>query len=183
MRASRRTKRPKRKLMLFPLMDMFFILLLFFLVTSGITHHPPAEAQGFLVRTPKPTVGEAQILLQVVSADSLVWLDNTSFRSDWKDGLIARNKLVIEQGAIANRLGRFRDAIGMCAGRDILTVIRCPMDADYGVVVQLEQMISAAFSEEMPDREAHYSIVEGSVDEIAVNDIKDHAPDRVEITW
>ncbi len=178
----RRHRRSRRKLMLFPLMDMFFILLLFFLVTSGFSPDPPEE-RGTFSGTPNPAMGEAQILLQVVSPDSSIWLDNTSFSGSWNTpNLLSINGVHHDLESLTRRLQRFQRMVGNCAGRTILTAVRCPDNLVYGDIDRLQSNLGAAFAKTMPGYELTFGLVPGTADQILIDSI-DGGGDRVEIRW
>lgn len=180
--ALRRYRRSRRKLMLFPLMDMFFILLLFFLVTSGFSPDPPEE-RGTFISTPNPALGEAQILLQVVSPDSSIWLDNTAFSGSWEKGtLLTRNGVHHDIESLTRRFERFRRMVGMCAGRTILTAVRCPDNLVYGDIDRLQSNLEAAFAKTIPGYELTFGLVPGTADQILIDSIAGGG-DRVEIRW
>jgi hypothetical protein len=168
--------------MLFPLMDMFFILLLFFLVTSGFSPDPPEE-EGTFSSTPNPAMGEAQILLQVVSADSSIWLDNTSFSGSWQGSdLLSRNGVRHDIESLTKRLERFRRMVGQCAGRTILTAMRCPDDLVYSDIDRLQSNLEMAFEQTMGGYELTFGLVPGTADQILIDSISSQ-DDRIEIRW
>lgn len=64
----------KERLELVSLIDMIFILLVFFLVTSFVIRMPLQE-RSLHVPTPENTVGRAQIVVQFVDEENVFWLD------------------------------------------------------------------------------------------------------------
>ena len=168
--------------MLYPLMDMFFILLLFFLVTSG-TAPRQARSPGFTCITPVEQVGQAQILLQLIDANTLLWLDNTNFNGSVQEAFSSEYYITINPNSLEQRLDRFKNDIGQCVGEQILTVIRCPAEMDYGDIINIEQGLEEAFKSRMPAFKPQFALLEGSVTEIIEANVITHRSDSVEIRW
>jgi len=193
----KRTNRPgRRKLMLFPLMDMFFILLLFFLVTSGLKPNKIVK-KGNLHAAPAARIAEAQILIQMTLDGKMLWLDNTVFRSGWRAEFPARFIAEISEDAVTGRLRNFLEIYRGCSGDEVLAVIRCPGSLDYSDLRRLERTLKTAADslsrvipwyccspdEAIPHpRKIEFSIVEGSLDDIATSNIS-VASGRTTIEW
>jgi biopolymer transport protein ExbD len=69
-------KRPKERVELISFFDMFFILFVFFLVTSFAARMPMKEHTLF-IPTPENTMGRAQILVQFIDETNVFWLDES----------------------------------------------------------------------------------------------------------
>lgn len=177
--AFKRFRYEKRKAMLFPMMDMFFILLLFFLVNIGIKDEGGEKAYYATVAT--EDMGEAQILLQMVGVDSVLWLDNTIFHQDWRQGFPQSHVVPVSLPVFREKLGRFYDTYGRCLRKDVLTVIRCPGDLNYGDVEALQDSLSAVFKDVMQGFTLKLSLLEaGPLDVITVNQRNDN---EVDLQW
>lgn len=178
----RKARIARRKLMLFPLMDMFFILLLYFLVTSGITRTRGVKELPTAV--PVEGTGEAQIVLQVVVADSVLWLDNTSFHEqNWQGDNPASYVIPVSKVAFEQKLGRIYDTYGHCLNQDMLAVILCPNNLMYGDIVALQDSLSAAFKVVMRDFTLEYSLLEGEFKSVSDWTVKKQSDDEVDLTW
>ena len=178
----RKSRVARRKLMLFPLMDMFFILLLYFLVTSGISRTSGVKKMPTAV--PVEGIGEAQILLQVVDADSVFWLDNTSFHDrNWQGDNPASYVIPVSKVAFEQKLDRIYSTYGQCLRRDMLAVIRCPNNLMYADILALQDSLSAAFKVVMRDFTLEYSVLEGEFKSVTQWKVKDQGDDEVDLTW
>lgn len=164
-------RKPRRKLMLFPLMDMFFILLIFFLVTSGFSPVPP-EQRGTFNNVPRMAVGEAQILIQVINEREVLWLDNTSFSGEWADNLLIANRVPIDIETMRGRLLQWYESVGMCVGDEVLVVVRSPHDLPFRSVVFLQESLSNLFESSLTRFDVVFSLLPGSVDDIRVEGIQ-----------
>ncbi len=177
--AFKRFRYEKRKLMLFPMMDMFFILLLFFLVNIGIKDKGGEKA--YYATVPTESMGEAQVLLQMVGVDSVLWLDNTTFHQDWQQGFPRSHIVPVSQPVFREKLSRFYDTYGKCLRKDVLTVIRCPGDLNYGDVEALQDSLSAVFKDVMQGFTLKLSLLDaGPLEAITVNQQNDN---EVDLQW
>ena len=173
----------RRKLMLFPLMDMFFILLLFFLVTAGFSPKPPADKSVYSA-VPRPDIGEAQFLLQMTSPSKVVWLDNLSFRGSWASDFPQAQTVGASKLELEERLNRFVDEYGDCLRDDVVAVIRCPDSLTYGDVASLQENLKLAFEKSLKNHNLKMSIVgcvdfDISVDSVATVD----GGKKVQLRW
>lgn len=75
--AFKKDRQEKEKVELVSLIDMIFILLVFFLVTSIVTKGPLME-QGVYIPTPKLDRGRAQIFLQIMKENEYLWIDESA---------------------------------------------------------------------------------------------------------
>ena len=178
--AFKRSHYQKRRSMLFPLMDMFFILLLFFLVNIGTKEKGGDKAYQSAV--PIQTMGEAQILLHMINADSVLWLDNTTFHQDWRQGFPQSHIIPISQPVFQAKLGRFYDTYGRCLRKDVLTVIRCPDSLNYGYVVDLQDSLSAVFKDVMNGFTPKFSLLEAGPLP-SINSVTVDGDNEVNLIW
>ena len=162
--------RQRRRLLLFALMDMFFILLLFYLAIVQIDI-ARESAVSTLYATPAREYGRAQILVQMVNADSIIWLDNSSFRGeDWRRDFPNRFQLSI--GDLPERVRVFNEILGPCIGNDVYVVIQCPDWLSYVDVMQLQTRLKEVADESMNGRNLQYALLPGSVDDLRVSHIE-----------
>lgn len=70
-------KRHKDQIELVSLIDMIFILLVFFLVTSYVIRMPLKE-HTLYIPTPENERGRAQIMVQLIDASTVLWLDESA---------------------------------------------------------------------------------------------------------
>ncbi len=178
----RKSSVARRKLMLFPLMDMFFILLLYFLVTTGISRTSGVKEMPTAV--PVEGTGEAQILLQVVDANSVLWLDNTSFHEqNWQGDNPASYVIPVSKVAFEQKLRRIYRTYGKCLRHDVLAVIRCPNNLMYADILALQDSLSAAFEAVMRDFTLEYSLLEGEFNSATQWEVQKQNDDEVDLTW
>jgi biopolymer transport protein ExbD len=144
--------------MLFPLMDMFFILLLFFLVTAGFSPKPPADKSVYSA-VPRPDVGEAQFLLQMTSPTKIVWLDNLTFKGSWTNDFPAAQTIGSSELELEERLNRFVREYGDCLRDNVNAVIRCPDSLTYGDIATVQENLKLAFEKRLPDHNLQMSMV------------------------
>lgn len=174
-------RKPRRKLMLFPLMDMFFILLIFFLVTSGFSPVPP-EQSGTFNNVPRTAVGEAQILIQVINEQEIFWLDNTSFDGEWQSDFFNSNRIPMQIEFLRERLLQWYESVGMCVGDEVLVVVRTPHELPFRSVVYLEESLKDMFESNLARFDVVFSLLPGSLDDIAIEGI-DADPRQARIIW
>ncbi len=179
--AFRRFRHEKRKLMLFPLMDMFFILLLFFLINIGVKSEKGEKAYTNAV--PNEGLGKAQILLQMVGTDRVLWLDNTTFLDALRPGFPQSYVISSSRQLFSDKFQNFHNQFQGCLRNDVLTVIRCPDDLDYGAVEQLQDSLSVAFRDVMKEFNLKFSIVPAGPLENIVAEPLDIDGRRVRLTW
>lgn len=193
----RKVRHPRRKLMLFPLMDMFFILLLYFLVTASMEPEEETEP-GVFYSIPKQGIGGAQILIQMIDQNSILWLDNTCFSPGWSANFDQHNSTSMSTSDLREKLENYLQVLECCAGKEILAVIRCPQNLVYGDVQRLEQNLQAAWesltepvqghlpvsdSTIIPQRKITYSLVQGEATDIVLENIETLNNDSVRIEW
>ena len=168
-------------------MDLFFIILLFFLVITtgdeGLSVRP-IEGQRDLV--PRIGFGKAQILIQMVSYDSVLWIDNTSFyANDWDrswESLRQDNVLKISQEAIDTRLKILRDS-ATCLSASLIAILRCPPDLDAGDIVNLQTKLDTAAAHILKSYAVNVCILEGLERDLGLESFRQLGKNRVNIKW
>jgi hypothetical protein len=184
----------RRKLMLFPLMDMFFILLLYFIVTAGMRPDLLSE-EGIMYPTPVKLIGNSQIFIQIKNTDSLLWLDNTCFLSGWRTDFIGSNVIENSPTQLMDRFRQYYEELGKCAGSNILVTIRCPGNMDFKFIHILEKNLQNLFDimirnegeldndNQNPKRNLDFNLIEGMFQDISLQSVTRHESDSVEIKW
>ncbi|RPH90323.1 MAG: hypothetical protein EHM72_19265 [Calditrichaeota bacterium] len=156
------------------LIDLAFILLLFFLVTSMVAQLMEKEHK-FSIPTPKNEPGRAQILIQFISENDLLYLDQNaspvvddiiqsySFRSaDFQRNLIMQT--LMEQGRcnraqVAARLTELKESAQDHPERKYFILVRCPDELPYHFAIEMIENITG-----LPN--IYYGCVGGSIRDI-----------------
>lgn len=164
------------KLELVSLIDMIFILLVFFLVTSFVIRMPLQE-RNLYVPTPKNEQGRAQIVIQILSSDSSLWIDESASelvsRIEEDYGYLSEERLkqrildrLIHDNRISNtemneRLDRLCKRADQNPQANYFILIRCPNEIPYSMVVDLIARIhNTAY------RNVRYGCVGGTLDDL-----------------
>ncbi|MBN1783187.1 biopolymer transporter ExbD [bacterium] len=156
------------------LIDMIFILLVFFLVTSFAIKMPLQE-RSLLVPTPENKPGRAQIFIQFLDEDHLFWLDESANRDveTWDRELFymlgdQKNREIIQRlirknqmpsGDFYGKLRLFVQHAKMQRNRTFFIVIRCPDHVPYVAVMKVLSILSQADNVE-------YGCLGGSIDDL-----------------
>ena len=174
--AFKRLDTEKRKMQLISLMDMAFILLLFFLVTVFIAH-PSQQEQKLYVPTPENVRGRAQIMIQLLPDNQFVWIDESStaivesiqrdfgylapstLKAKIIDDLLRRNTL--ESRRLRNRLERLVKQADKDPNAEYFVLIRCPDEIAYFRVVDIIKRLS-----DCKYHNIKYGCVGGTIDQI-----------------
>lgn len=146
-----RVKDSKGSLELVSLIDMIFILLVFFLVTSFVIHMPLQERK-LSIPTPENELGRAQIVLQFINENQLLWLDQSTTaiveQAENEYGYLGREDLnqrildeIIQQHTISvrylsDKLTRLKEQAKATPNQKQFILIRCPNHLPYYLVVQ-----------------------------------------------
>lgn len=141
------------------LIDMIFILLVFFLVTSFAIKMPLQE-RSLMVPTPENKPGRAQIFIQIIDETKLVWFDETANRDveawdrelfyllpDQKNREIIKRliqKNSMETGDFQLKLNHFIETARLNRNRTYFIVIRCPGHVPYVMVMKILSSLSQA---------------------------------------
>lgn len=141
----------KGKVELVSLIDMIFILLVFFLVTSFVIHMPLQERK-LSIPTPKNELGRAQIVIQFINEDQVLWLDPSS--ADYVEqleneygylGLKDLNRTILNQlidrytisaGYLSRKIQELKARAVQMPTENHFVLIRCPNHLPYYRVIQ-----------------------------------------------
>lgn len=174
--AFKNKRKPKERVELVSLIDMIFILLVFFLVTSFVIRMP-MEERSLAVPTPENTLGRAQIVLQFIDQQRVFWLDESSanivdqvessfgylsadnLRRRILDELIQQNTYTIQE--VEEKLQTITNRAAENAYARYFVLIRCPNELPYYHVINIISKLS-----ETPYRNVKYGCVGGTLSEI-----------------
>jgi biopolymer transport protein ExbD len=174
--AFKRRQKKKERVELVSLMDMIFILLVFFLVTNFVIQTPPKE-RSLYIPVPKNQVGRAQMLIQFIDNNHVFWLDerssdiveevesNYGYLSDQRLRDIILERLFTENTLTMEELASRLDAVLIEANEDptasSFILIRCPHSVPYFVVINIIARLS-----ETQYSNVKYGCVSGTIEEI-----------------
>lgn len=147
----------KRKPQLVSLIDMAFLLLLFFLVTSLVAQLSKQE-QKLAIPTPENKSGRAQILIQFLSENEFLYIDQTTnrivqavkdefgFESPGSRRRRIVNRILTNKkcnkAEIIKKLTGLKKIASDHPDQQYFILIRCPKEIYYYHVLQLVQFIS-----------------------------------------
>jgi biopolymer transport protein ExbD len=150
-------ERGKEKIELVSLIDMIFILLVFFLVTSFVIKLSLQE-RSLYIPTPKNVLGRAQLLIQFVDENRIFWLDeeastivesieeNYGYLSDSNlrdrilSDLMSNNVISLDQ--MDSKINRLIGLANQDPFTNYFILIRCPNELPYFYVVDVIERIS-----------------------------------------
>lgn len=174
--AFKRPPRNKEQIELVSLIDMIFILLVFFLVTSFVIRLPMQE-RSLYVPTPENQTGRAQILIQLLDDERVFWLDEQASsiveQAEADYGYLSperlRDRIVIQlidrytlsYDELESRLETLRDRANADPNARFFVLIRCPDALPYYRVVNILTFLSEARY-----RNLKYGCVGGTLDDI-----------------
>lgn len=145
-------KKSRERVELVSLIDMIFLLLVFFLVTSYVIRMPLQE-RGMYIPTPKYDIGRAQIVIQFVDEGRVFWLDedassvvsdfeqNYGYVSDSRltemilDALISQNIISLED--LDLKLQALRQKADSNPNGRFFVLIRCPDEIPFHRIVSV----------------------------------------------
>lgn len=169
--AFRRISHESRKIQMTSLIDLIFILLIFFVISSILIKLTTGESKLY-IPTPKNEPGEAQILIQILDGEHYLWVDHTAMDTlrfyDQRRQSSSTNhdkvnlllsKMTLSSAQVEQRLEDLRNSSDGRLNKDYFILIRCPEDQPYYLVTDMiEKMLDA------PNLE--YGCVAGTVDDI-----------------
>ena len=156
------------------LIDLIFILLIFFIISSILTRMTDGEAQLYLP-TPKNEPGETQVLIQIIDEDSYVWLDHTAIdtllhysengtkrlSTKAKVDLLVE-KMGLDSRSLGRRLERLKQDVNAKPDIDYFVLVRCPEDKPYYYATNvIEKLVDSPHFQ--------YGCVGGSIDDLRTN--------------
>ncbi len=168
--------RNKEKIELVSLIDMIFILLVFFLVTSFVIKLNLQE-RSLYVPTPKNVLGRAQLLIQFVDENRIFWLDeeastvvesieenygylnDASLRDRILSNLTSNNIISLNQ--MDSKINHLISAANQDPFTNYFILIRCPNELPYFHVIDVIEKLSST-----KYRNIKYGCVGGTFDDI-----------------
>lgn len=164
----------RKKPQMLSLIDMAFILLLFFLVTSMVAQMT-REEQKLAVPTPENKPGRAQILVQFVDENGFLFLDksataivgqvqnNFGYKSQqWQQQRIVSRLMDDRYFTKTQLLARLKELKMNAANHpeeNYFVLIRCPDEIAYYHVIEIIQAVSGLSN-------INYGCVGGSIEDI-----------------
>lgn len=176
--AFKRAKRPKRDIQFVSFMDMIFILLIFYLVTSYVAQAKFKEKK-LSFPTPRYELGRAEIFIQWINPNQIFWIDQTSAETVQRllnrfsylspdeqmqrvtEELRAHN--VFDSRAFRNRLNDLVAQANRNPQRVYRVILRCPNELEYFYVMDA---VSILFNTQYEN--IKYGTIGGSFDNIRV---------------
>ncbi len=165
----------QRKLQLVSLIDLIFILLIFFIISSILIRLSEGEARLYLP-TPKNEPGEAQILIQILDRDNYIWLDHTAidtlyhYSATSKKALATQSKMAVlidkmrvTRAGLIERIEQLKQEGRLNPARDYFVLVRCPHDKPYYYATDIIEDFA-----DLPNFE--YGCVAGTVRDLAQSD-------------
>lgn len=173
--AFKKNHETRRKLKLIALIDLVFILLIFFIVTSLIVKLAEGESK-LAVPTPKNEEGVAQVLIQITE-DGYVWIDDTARNIMAQDYLDSpgsvRNRIarIIADGTVSSievmdRLTSLYQRADRNRAKIFNVIVRCPDDAPYWRVINLLERLQGGRKLE----NLNYGLLGGTIEDIRNSD-------------
>jgi biopolymer transport protein ExbD len=174
--AFKRPPRHKKEIDLVSLIDMIFILLVFFLVTS-FSIRQPNEERTLFVPTPENQTGRAQIMIQLIDQSTALWLDESAsgfvesieneygylspdrLRQRIIDALVSQN--TISSSELAARIAQLKERAASDPHQRFYLMIRSPDAMPYFRIVEIVSQLS-----DSQYRNIKYGCVGGTFQEI-----------------
>jgi biopolymer transport protein ExbD len=175
-----------RQLGLISLMDVVFILLIFFLVSVFFASRPNEERKLF-IPTPKNEAGSAQVLIQLIDDDSFFFVDPQVTEKlvvditaiDARGGMSASQRLAAKRNILTTQ-GTFSMRNRRTGGNQLIekvnslvdyadahpeeayfVMIRCPGELPYSRVIAIIQLLSQSTYKNI-----QYGCVRGTIEDI-----------------
>ncbi len=169
--AFRKLTQEDRRIQLVSLIDLIFILLIFFIITSILIKLTRGEAQLY-IPTPKNEPGEAQVLVQILDDENYLWVDHTAidtlnqytYRRKAPITTKAKvdvllSKMTLDSTGLQRRIDHLVAESKDRPDKDYFVLIRCPDYLPYHYATSVvEKLVDA------PNFE--YGCVAGTIDDI-----------------
>lgn len=151
--AFRKINHGNRKIQLVSLIDLIFILLIFFIMTSVLIKISKGEAKLY-IPTPKNEPGEAQVLIQILDEDSYLWIDHTAIDTLYRyrsrltdyDNVRAKvdlllDKLLVDTVGLNERLEGLESASSRRLNKEYFILIRCPDNLPFHYATEIVEKL------------------------------------------
>jgi len=169
--AFRKLSHGNRKIQLLSLIDLIFILLIFFIMTSVLIKITRGEAKLY-IPTPKSEPGEAQVLIQILGRDKYLWIDHTAvdtlyrYRSELPDANDSKtkvdlllSKMVVDVAGLKDRLQGLESFSSRRLHKEYFILIRCPDDLPFYYAIEIVEML-------VHNPNLEYGCVSGTISDI-----------------
>ncbi len=169
--AFRKLSQGDRRIQLVSLIDLIFILLIFFIITSVLIKLTTGEVQ-LHIPVPKNEPGDAQILIQILGRDSFLWLDHTAidtlntYSHRMKQPLEPKSKInllltkmAVDSAGLQHNIAKLKSAAHDKPNKDYFLIIRCPEEQPYYYATNIIEQLT-----DTPNFE--YGCVAGSIEEL-----------------
>jgi len=172
---------PNRKLIVFPLMDMFFILLVFYFLVEE-TSSPMGKTIGL----PQATgMGIVHTVIQIVGEDRFLWLDQDAIEqsrtTSWSNFV---QRATIDRGRLTEKINTLRESLAHPEAQMHRVLVRCPNMLGYGVVRSItDQLMRQSETEDQAARKLNVSVLGGSVTELASSHGQDDQGEYLQLTF
>ena len=169
--AFRKLTQNSRKIELVSLIDLIFILLIFFIITSIMIKLTKGESKLY-IPTPVNEPGEAQILIQILDENNYMWMDYTAIDTLLKYSFqlpdpndnrlkvdLLVSKLTVARETLYEQIEKLKEDSNFIQNREYFVLIRSPDYLPYHHATGIIERLS-----DNPNFE--YGCVSGTIDEI-----------------
>lgn len=157
--AFKKEKVANQSIELLSLIDMIFILLVFFLVTT-FAGMGPGDEQALMIPTPKNRPGHAQLFIQIRNTGEYFWLDDRAqnvvsdlmlrfslYPANMKNRMVweqLESRFTFKSDEFESRLNGFVKSAKAKPDREYYIIIRCPDNIAYSSVMRIISILSSA---------------------------------------
>jgi len=161
----------ERRVPLVSLIDLIFILLIFFIVTSVMVRLTKGEAKLY-IPIPKNEPGEAQILIQIIDGDRYLWMDHTAIDTLNRYSYLFKSsntpankidlllsKMTLNGETLFARVAKLKEALNMIERKEYFILIRCPDRLPYFYATNIMETLAG-------NPYLEYGCVAGAIDDL-----------------
>ena len=169
--AFRKLSQERRSVPLTSLIDLIFILLIFFIISSIMMKLTKGESKLY-IPTPINEPGEAQVLIQILDQDNYLWLDHSAidtllfYRNQLPNQKDSRgkvdlllDKMTINSEMLYDRLANLAESSNFQRNREYFIMIRCPDHLPYYYATDIIERL-------VDNPNFEYGCVAGSIEDI-----------------
>lgn len=169
--ALRKLNHNNRKIQIVSLIDLVFILLIFFLITSVLIELTKGASKLYLP-TPKNESGEAEILIQILDEDKYLWIDHTAIDtlnlysyqlSDPTDPRakvdLLLSKMTLNFNELDKRIEKLKKPSTARSNKEYFVLIRCPNDKPFYYATNIIEKL-------VDNPNFEYGCVSGTIEDI-----------------
>jgi biopolymer transport protein ExbD len=161
----------KRRLVLFPLMDVFFILLMVFLFVEQF------QPMAAFVEVPKKSgLGQVNAVIQILDEGRYAWIDNNCLESLANDGGSLTNErkteflydLAKDMASFRTRLLSLDSTLKAQELASYALLLRCPNHLDYEVVSEMVKTVDEVELDQS-QYQLHLSVLGGEPSSLSIS--------------